>query len=386
MAPSKKKAAAAKGQVTLFSFFSKANKKPAAAKQPKAAEDAPPAAAAAAPANADILAQIQVGSRVEVYWPDDQEWYSAVVQKQRGTSTTYSIEYETDHQCEWIDLALEEVRLLKPKDKSTKKKRRIQEFDDEEEAEFEMPATSDEEEDSSEYEDGDKDDDEEDDFLVSDSDDEEVAKGKAKKKQKTSATKSVTTSSTASSKKKRGSNSNNTTRRVSMSQFAAGSVTVTEHEGGKTPVSRRPSSVSSMASLSTKPLITPSTSSLKKQFSSASVSSSSRAATPTSSNASNNSKPPPFVEGALNPGGSHVHNHLNFLRNPVDSMGRAPTHPDYDPRTLKVVESDWKKVTKKQMTAAQKQWWDLKAQYYDTVLLFKTGAYHVIPFLSLRYC
>jgi DNA mismatch repair protein MSH6 len=87
--------------------------------------------------------------------------------------------------------------------------------------------------------------------------------------------------------------------------------------------------------------------------------------------------PLPYVEKAVNPAGAHVHNHLNFVRNPRDANNRPPSHPDYDGRTLRVVEADWKKHHHgKGMTDAVKQWWDLKSQYFDTVLLFKTGKFY----------
>jgi hypothetical protein len=59
--------------------------------------------------------------------------------------------------------------------------------------------------------------------------------------------------------------------------------------------------------------------------------------------------PPPFIEGA------HVHNHLLFFTNPVDSQGRSPDHAVYNPRTLRVRDPDWVKVNKKKMTDAVQQ-------------------------------
>lgn len=86
------------------------------------------------------------------------------------------------------------------------------------------------------------------------------------------------------------------------------------------------------------------------------------------------SSPPPFVRDAVNPAGSHVHHHLQFLRNPRDAKGRSNNHPDYDGRTLRVDANEWERVCGNKMTNAVVQWWELKAQYYDTVLMFKTGA------------
>ena len=100
--------------------------------------------------------------------------------------------------------------------------------------------------------------------------------------------------------------------------------------------------------------------------------------------------PLPFVDKALNVAGSHVHHHLRFLRNLCDKAGKRPTDPAYNPRSLRVVAADWKQVTKKDMTDAVQQWWDLKAQYFDTVLLFKTGKfyelYHMDADVGVRVC
>jgi DNA mismatch repair protein MSH6 len=89
----------------------------------------------------------------------------------------------------------------------------------------------------------------------------------------------------------------------------------------------------------------------------------------------------------VNPAGSHVHNHLKFLQEPKDLMGRSRDHAEYDHRTLQVNENDWIKLTGKPMTNAVKQWWDLKSQYFDTVLLFKTGAWSSqwCPFCEYLY-
>eukprot|EP00536_Pseudo-nitzschia_multiseries_P005368 jgi/Psemu1/190397/e_gw1.100.52.1 len=81
-------------------------------------------------------------------------------------------------------------------------------------------------------------------------------------------------------------------------------------------------------------------------------------------------------KGALNVRGAHVHNHLDFLRFPRDSAGRHRDHPEYDCRTLQIQEGEWKKIAGSDMTAAVKQWWQLKSQYFDTILLFKTGKFY----------
>jgi hypothetical protein len=57
---------------------------------------------------------LTTGTRVEVYWPDDDAYYADTVTKvrQRQHQTTYYLEYEEDGQCEWIDLSTETYRIL----------------------------------------------------------------------------------------------------------------------------------------------------------------------------------------------------------------------------------------------------------------------------------
>lgn len=117
----------------------------------------------------------------------------------------------------------------------------------------------------------------------------------------------------------------------------------------------------------------------------------SAAAAKTPSTSCTAATPLPYQMGAANPAGSHLHHHLNFLRNPRDAQGRQPTHADYDGRTLRINEADWKRHNNdKAMTEAVKQWWELKAQYFDTVLLFKTGKfyelYHMDADIGVQVC
>ena len=372
MAPRSKAAPAKAGksgvlkQGNLFSFFSKKPTKDTAVVKPKAATTkttpsppeakAPPQAAPAPvnPAKKVLLQQIKLGGRLLVYWNDDKAWYPAKVLKQReATSTFYYLEYE-DGQCEWIDLATESFKLAS-------NKRRIDDDDDDSEAEFEGGEDLQDTDDESAYDDTkappdeEDDDDDEGQWMVTDDDDEEVVSGAtkpAKKKQKQQQAKGSSSSSKAPKKK----------ANSSLSQFAAGKVTVTEHSTKTPAASRR---VSSTTSVRTPQQITPCTKGSPAM----------RSSTPAS--AANPKQPPPaFTVGALNPAGSHVHNHLPFLQNPRDAQGRDPSHADYDPRTLSVDSADWFKVTGKKMTDATQQWWDLKSQYNDTVLLFKTGKFY----------
>ncbi|KAK6167624.1 hypothetical protein SNE40_021604 [Patella caerulea] len=70
---------------------------------------------------------------------------------------------------------------------------------------------------------------------------------------------------------------------------------------------------------------------------------------------------------------SFPHLKHDFLQpeNIRDIQGRKKSDPEYDPRTLKVPEDFLKK-----QTPAMKQWWELKSQYFDTVLFFKMGKFY----------
>lgn len=92
-------------------------------------------------------------------------------------------------------------------------------------------------------------------------------------------------------------------------------------------------------------------------------------------------KPPLPVDKEVNPAGTHWHNHFKFLHpaHRQDANGRKMDDPNYDPRTLRVNESEMLKVLgKSNLSPAQKQWWDIKKRYADTILLFKTGKFYEI--------
>ena len=87
---------------------------------------------------------------------------------------------------------------------------------------------------------------------------------------------------------------------------------------------------------------------------------------------------PKPVPGAVNPSGTHMHNHLRFFTSDRrDANGHRSDHPCHSPRTLTV---DYAELARNQetgkVTAAQRQWWEIKSQYADTVLLFKTGKFY----------
>ena len=92
-------------------------------------------------------------------------------------------------------------------------------------------------------------------------------------------------------------------------------------------------------------------------------------------------RPPLPVDKEINPAGTHWHNHFKFLHpaHRKDGRGRPTTDPNYDPRTLRVDETEILKILgKSTLSPAQKQWWDIKKRYADTLLLFKTGKFYEI--------
>lgn len=60
-----------------------------------------------------------------------------------------------------------------------------------------------------------------------------------------------------------------------------------------------------------------------------------------------------------------------WLVNIRDAEKRTPEDPDYDPRTLYVPSSAWAKFT-----AFEKQYWEIKAKMWDTVVFFKKGKFY----------
>lgn len=84
------------------------------------------------------------------------------------------------------------------------------------------------------------------------------------------------------------------------------------------------------------------------------------------------SVPPSFEENKIYPAGRHLHDFFDFLKNPVDYAGRSPGDPDYDRRTIKVLVNEYARFGR-DMNGVDKQWWHFKKQYYDTVILFRSG-------------
>ena len=99
----------------------------------------------------------------------------------------------------------------------------------------------------------------------------------------------------------------------------------------------------------------------------------------TNSNSTTTTKnaPPKPIAGVVNSAGSHLHNHLKFFTtHRKDGHGHPTTHPNYSPRSLQVALSEIERESGAKVSPAQKQWWDIKSQYADCVLLFKTGKFY----------
>jgi DNA mismatch repair protein MSH6 len=363
MVSSKTPSASGKGknlkQGTLFSFFSKkpgsADPKstksvartttsditPAAA---KTSSVTPPSSSAASsqPSSSPTCEiqqpwqQVEVGMRIAVYWKDDRQYYNAKVTARKSSrKSEVTLRYD-DGEVECLDLATETFRILKDDEEPAKKKRRVGPHDESDE-ELEFEDDIEDKDDDEAYEDRSESEDEEDveeaKQWVKDDEDEDVFIDTDEEEEK--------------KPKKR-----TTNNKVKVTH-------VTPSTSTKTPAPRKLDSKFSS--------LTPTPSS--KQTPRPSLSESLHSAASSETGA-----PMPYVDGQCNSAGSHVHNHLKFLRNPTDSKGLSPTDPDYDPHTLKV---DWEEL-KRHITVSQavEQWWNIKSQYFDTVLLFKTGKFY----------
>ena len=326
-------------QGNLFSFFSKKPKSAATSTSSEtspasiAKHAAPKKKAAAESDSNNRLDEIKVGIRLSVYWPDDGKYYDGAVTSLKKNLSNgkcpVTFQYD-DGEIEKIDLAKEQFKILSNQEPPKKKRRTIQE-DDDDEAEMEF---DDDVSEGSAYQDtgaandDDDDDDDEAQWMVSDDDDDKEVAQPVRKKLKFD--------------------------RKSQDKQAP---KVTKYQSAKKPA---------------KAFITPPPSSIKKSTKSAPIILS--ASAPVNVTPSSQGEPLMYVEKSVNPAGAHVHNHLRFLRNPKDANGHPVGHPNYSSHTLKIDNGELNKHQK--VTNAVRQWWDLKAQYFDTVLLFKTGKFY----------
>jgi DNA mismatch repair protein MSH6 len=369
--------------------------------------------------------KLQAECRIAIYWKDDGKYYACTVVKQhssaditssrRSSSTNsnakscsqFHLRYDDGEEEEWVDMSLEKFKFIDEDEhlndededddqekassnnnnnnNNNNKRRRltIQESDeDEEENEWNDKNDEEEEDDGSVFDDVEPED--EDESMVTDDEDVEDKKKKSSKSKLKTTTKVTrhpdhseeSSSSAAPPAAKRAKNSSADAATTDDSCAISGDFktprksfahrvspkTASSHKSTDTFTNRTPATGSQLSySRQQTALTTPYVSTGR-----------------TVSSSKSNSKPPPFFKGVVNVRGAHVHNHLPFLQNPKDAKGRPVDHPEYDCRTLKVVECDWINLMGSPMTDAVQQWWDLKSQYFDTVLLFKTGKFYAM--------
>jgi len=350
------------------------------------------------PSQLRLLRRITVGTRLAVYWPDDKEYYPCVTTHHRPTPESeyvYTLQYD-DSEIETIDLATERFRIIggvkrscdrKSEDCANgdgaelKKRRRIlEDTDSEEDADMDDSNSADES--GSEYKGGN--DDSEDESLgdaFDDSYEEEIGVN-CKKNRKSSpplkkgAKITVTRvgSSNANANIPKGEkptrvisptphkdhcktstlSSESTSNKIDFANFESSKTTP-----GSSAASSPQSNRSGNRSINSSPSMSP-------------------VAVTQSQKDDGRFAPPKPVAGAVNPAGSHFHNHLKFFTTERRDIHRNPPgHPNYSPLTLHVDYNELERQSENgKLSPAQRQWWELKAQYADTVLLFKTGKFY----------
>ena len=351
-----------------------------------------------------------MGSTLSVYWPADQEYYTAKVSAKKrepsGTSNVVTLLYE-DGEVETIDLTNEKFKIVddsnsnsnsntapsvsqeeavSPKlgaDSRSAKKRKTIDESDEEEFEFDDEMEDDEESEEEFIADEEESEDEEVDSMeVTDEDDEEIAK-RLENKSNLSKKRPIVTSlkspnGIAPNSKKRATATNGRSS-ASVSFITPPPKARAANANANAIDVAKPNAFASFAS----------TSSIKNtsdrpERNSVTVSqlpppaSTNKAASAMNTKSTLNIPLP--QNGVVNQAGTHFHNHFKFLQPDTirDAQGRQVSHPEYDPRTLKVNFQEMERVLGAKVTPAMEQWWEIKAQYADTLLLFKTGKFYEI--------
>eukprot|EP00557_Chaetoceros_sp_GSL56_P011381 CAMPEP_0176479518 /NCGR_PEP_ID=MMETSP0200_2-20121128/1784_1 /TAXON_ID=947934 /ORGANISM="Chaetoceros sp., Strain GSL56" /LENGTH=1447 /DNA_ID=CAMNT_0017875571 /DNA_START=124 /DNA_END=4464 /DNA_ORIENTATION=+ len=331
-----------------------------------------------------LLSMIKVGTAISVYWPDDDEYYNAkVTAKKRQpseNSNVVTLLYD-DGEVETLDLTHEAFKILdkdeSPSGSQLERKRKI--IHESEEEEFEDDSEEEEFDDESEEEfvaeDNDSSDDDDDGVFetmdVTDEDMEENLSMSRKKKSSTSRKRlCVTSIQSPNEVKKSYQKCSSMDKKHSTPSFITpppntksviGGAKLNSFASFASDSSMKKSGLSGQQKVTPMSQLSPSDSSNKRSSS-------------TKFNI-------PFpLNGVVNQAGTHYHNHFQFLRpeNIRDGEGRPMSHPDYNCRTLKVDYQEMERVTGSKLTPASQQWWELKAQYADTILLFKTGKFYEI--------
>lgn len=337
--------------------------------------------------NDDVLL-LHVGTKIEILWPDDDEYYVATVKESMSSlkPPKHVVEYDDDGVVETLDLAEETWRhvqtnqacrqrdnVVQKQAKDTDKYRLVEENDFDYEGEEEGG--------------------EDDGFLVDSSDDEEMPRNNRQKllsKKRRRLIKVIPCTATNTSLIDK---SSRDSKRIKHSS------TTISQEGGKespstgncfSPEFRRftakigSTKESAAATIGNQALVTPPPS-LNATFSSKK---NKHAAAKNNAVCGAGSTVPAtgmFQDGEVNSVGTHVHNHLSFLYPPKlrDAKGNLYNSLDYDPRTLYLGPAEEAEICKLLqlkggLTPASKQWWDIKSKYFDTILFFKTGKFYEI--------
>jgi len=358
------------------------------------------------------LALIKVGTRLSVFWPDDKEYYPAKVTSiKRDSESIVTTLFYDDGEVETVDLVGEKFKFLddtvskktKVDNKEdldeessvvnctaigSKKKRHILEDSEEE---FESDENDGEESDASEFiapeESDDNDDEDELTTMITDEEDQdEDAKssklgrkrlcvtmvGNSAKKRKSSGSQIVAKSPEDERSKKSPSNTQDIDTKNRFASF------ITPPPKGKLPGTqfKRFDDDSPKKTIPVPRSDDNFPHSCRKITPSPSFKLDSIEVT----KAVQDKKIPLPLPGVVNTAGTHYHNHFSFLlpSKRRDLHNRAMTDDKYNPRTLRVDYGEIERVTKSKITPASRQWWEIKSQYADTLLLFKTGKFYEI--------
>jgi DNA mismatch repair protein MSH6 len=333
----------------------------------------------------DLLRRVSVGSTLSIYWPDDKKYYNAKVTSMGNSGSAVTLLYD-DGEVETVDLSGERFKVLSETtteaagsptseaqepvpvtQESSKKKRRVIEDESEEEFEFEDDV-EDGDSDASEFIADDVSEDEEDldeSVMITDEDEEKIIDLKTRKRVRVSEVKNPyekPSKKVATVDAKRAKSASFVTpppkkkANLSSNSFAAFASPRSLNKF------QSPSQPRNLSTNDLTPL--PSLKSPHKSQSQKAV----------------GTRIPLPIEKTVNSAGTHYHNHFSFLldENRRDAKNRLVSHPEYDRRTLRIDYEEIRKVTKNKITPASEQWWKIKSQYADTILLFKTGKFYEI--------
>lgn len=332
----------------------------------------------------DTVMLLAVGAKIDVFWPDDDEYYTATVKEVMPSRAPpkHVVQYDDDGIIETLDLSKEIWRHAQS-NQTFKQRNNVVESQGEDTDEYELVEAKDDDYEEEEEEE----EDEYDDFLVDSSEEEEEQR--SRKKACSGKRRRLIKVIPCNAANSIVSENNNRNKKHKKLKHSATTVSQDEDKDSSSaknflsPVFQRFSAnigttkEPAVPTKESKALVTP-------PPPSAVLSSNTNKHTATK----NNSSLPAtgmFQEGEVNPVGTHVHNHLSFLYPPKlrDAKGNPYNSSDYDPRTLKFGPTEEAEICKLLqlkggLTPASKQWWEIKSKYFDTILFFKTGKFYEI--------